>query len=192
MAAMSVANIVLTYQLNVESDRQRQELGAVAQQSEKISKEIEKLNNDYADINNDLYIARSNVQHSQEEVSRGMERAFRSVVTGYDLSVQSCGKTEGHPAYGVTASGVSLAGHDLYSARAIAVDPAVIPLGSRVRIIFDNPEASQYNGIYTAVDTGGAIKGTRIDLFFGDEGSGGVSQEALNFGIQDATVYILD
>ncbi len=189
---MSVANIVLTYQLNEKSDRQKQELVAVAQQSEKISKEIEKLDNIYADINSTAYVERQKVQHSREEVSRGMERSFRSIVTGYDLSVQSCGKTEDHPAYGITASGESLAGHDLYSARAIAVDPSVIPLGSRVRIIFDNSEVSQYNGIYTAVDTGGAIKGTRIDLFFGDTGSGNVSEEALNFGVQNATVYILD
>ena len=178
--------------MNEESDRQKQELVAVAQQSEKISKEIEKLDNIYAGINNTAYTERQKIQHSREEVSRGMERSFRSVVTGYDLSVQSCGKTEDHPAYGITASGESLAGHDLYSARAIAVDPSVIPLGSRVRIIFDNSEVSQYNGIYTAVDTGRAIRGTRIDLFFGDTGSGNVSEEALNFGVQDATVYILD
>ena len=39
--------------------------------------------------------------------------------------------------------------------RTIAVDPKVIPLGSRVEI----------NGqIYIAEDTGGAIKGNRIDM----------------------------
>lgn len=192
MAAMSVANIVLTYQLNNESDRQRQELTTVVQQSEKISREIEKLNDVYTNINSDTYTEKQRIQCRQNEVSRGMERSFRSVVTGYDLSVQSCGKAEDHPAYGITASGKSLVGHNLYSARAIAVDPTVIPLGSKVRIIFDNPDVKQYNGIYTAIDTGGAIKGTRIDLFFGDIGSDNISEEALIFGVQDATVYILD
>ena len=192
MVAMSVANIVLTYQLNNESDRQRQELTTVVQQSEKISREIEKLNDVYININSDTYTEKQRIQCRQNEVSRSMERSFRSVVTGYDLSVQSCGKAEDHPAYGITASGESLVGHNLYSARAIAVDPTVIPLGSKVRIIFDNPDVKQYNGIYTAIDTGGAIKGTRIDLFFGDTGSDNISEEALTFGVQDATVYILD
>ena len=45
------------------------------------------------------------------------------VVTAYDLSVQSCGKPIGHPAYGITASGYSLVGHTWYSVRVIAVDP---------------------------------------------------------------------
>ena len=128
---------------------------------------------------------------TKEEVSRGMDRAFRCTVTGYDLSAQSCGKSESHPAYGLTASGVSLAGHNLYSARAIAVDPNVIPLGSKVRIKFDNEKMSKYNGVYTAVDTGGAIKGNKIDLFFEDCSSNSVSNEAIEFGVQTALVQII-
>lgn len=43
----------------------------------------------------------------------------------------------------------------------IAVDPSVIPLGSRVRI----------NGIiYTAEDIGGAIRGNHVDIFVNNEG----------------------
>ena len=95
------------------------------------------------------------------------------------------------PGYGLTASGVNLSGQSLESARAIAVDPTVIPLGTKVRIKFKNPNYQQYNGVYTAVDTGGAIQGNRIDLFFGDFRSPRPSQAALNFGRQEARVIVL-
>lgn len=109
--------------------------------------------------------------------------------TAYDLSVQSCGKLPSHPAYGITANGTNLRGQTREMAMAIAVDPNVIPMGSNVYIEFDG-ERSKYNGIYKAVDTGGAIKGHRIDVFFGDS-QNVVSQEALNFGRANARVAIL-
>lgn len=57
--------------------------------------------------------------------------------------------------------------------RTIAVDPNVIPYGSEVNI----------NGkSYVAEDTGGAIKGNRVDILFETH------QEALNFGIQHTDV----
>ena len=60
--------------------------------------------------------------------------------------------------------------------RTIAVDPKVIPLGSKVVI----------NGFeYTAEDTGSAIKGNRIDILFPTH------QDALNFGVQYAEVAIV-
>lgn len=57
----------------------------------------------------------------------------------------------------------------------IAVDPSVIPYGSKVKI----------NGhTYIAQDCGGAIKGNRIDVYFDDH------QEALIFGVQMADVLL--
>ena len=58
--------------------------------------------------------------------------------------------------------------------RTIAVDPSVIPMGSHV--VFNNHE-------YIAEDTGGAIKGKRIDLFFNSH------QAALNWGVKYMDVY---
>ena len=104
----------------------------------------------------------------QEEMSRGYNRGAIFEITAYDLSVESCGKSPGHPSYGITASGESLAGHSLESARAIAVDPSVIPLGSSVRIHFIDENMQCYDGIYRAVDTGGAVRGNHIDLFAGE------------------------
>lgn len=60
--------------------------------------------------------------------------------------------------------------------RTIAVDPSVIPYGTEVMI----------NGnTYIAEDTGGAIKGNRIDICFASH------DEALQFGRQVAEVFIV-
>lgn len=58
----------------------------------------------------------------------------------------------------------------------IAVDPRVIPYGSEIKI---------NDHVYIAQDTGGAITGARIDIYFDDH------QEALEFGLQTAEIYIL-
>ncbi len=67
----------------------------------------------------------------------------------------------------------------------IAVDPRVIPLGSRLYVVSDGGDRSWSYGPGLAEDTGGLIKGAKIDLFFmtGDE--------ANDFGIRPAKVYIL-
>lgn len=59
----------------------------------------------------------------------------------------------------------------------IAVDPSVIPLGSKVYI--------PGYGYAIASDTGGAIKGNIIDLFMNSE------QACLNWGRRPVTVYII-
>lgn len=57
----------------------------------------------------------------------------------------------------------------------IAVDPGVIPYGSEVKI---------NDHVYIAQDTGGNIKGDRIDIYFDDH------QAALRFGLQTYEVFI--
>ncbi len=108
--------------------------------------------------------------------------------TAYDLSFESCGKDRSHPAYGVTSSGTKAT-----VGRTIAVDPEVIPLGSRVKITF--PEKYSYlDGIYIAEDTGRLIKGNRVDVFFGEDktGSKTVNRLAMAFGVQDVEVEVLE
>lgn len=64
----------------------------------------------------------------------------------------------------------------------IAVDPSVIPLGSRVYIQY--PDG---HGEYAvASDTGGAIKGHRIDVAKWTVG------EAQDFGLQQVKVFVVD
>ena len=59
----------------------------------------------------------------------------------------------------------------------IAVDPSIIPLGSKVYI--------PGYGEAIAEDTGGAIKGHRIDLFLNSE------NECINWGRRNVTLYVL-
>lgn len=66
----------------------------------------------------------------------------------------------------------------------IAVDPSVIPLGSRVFVVAEDGTSWSY-GPGLAEDTGGLIKGNRIDLFFM------TGTEATNFGVRMAKIYIL-
>ena len=67
----------------------------------------------------------------------------------------------------------------------IAVDPSVIPLGSRLYVVSDGGDQSWSYGPGLAEDTGGLIKGDKIDLFFM------TGSEAEQFGIRPAKVYIL-
>lgn len=126
-------------------------------------------------------------------LSRNAELSTAKIftVTAYDLSVQSCGKEIGHPSYGLTASGFNLTGLSRGDAMSIAADRNVIPMGSQVKVTFTDPNYTQYDGIYTVRDTGGAIKGYKIDLFMGDFQSNTASQEAMNFGVTKAEVVIL-
>ena len=85
-------------------------------------------------------------------------------LTAYCACEKCCGKSDG-----ITATGTKATAN-----RTIAVDKTVIPYGTTV-IINGNE--------YVAEDTGGAIKGNIIDIFFDDH------EEALNFGVQYANVY---
>lgn len=81
--------------------------------------------------------------------------------------------------YGVTATGKTLK-HGM-----VAVDPNVIPLGSKVYV--ESTDGSWVYGVASAEDTGGAIKGNKIDLCY--EGS---VASVRAFGRRTCNVYILE
>ena len=120
-------------------------------------------------------------QTAQTATSRGGFR-FNSqmdmVATAYDLSYESCGKYPDHPEYGITASGTKA------QPGTVAVDPDVIPLGTKLYIA--STDGSPDYGFATALDTGSAIKGYRVDLFMEDKA------DAINFGVRQVKVYILE
>lgn len=88
--------------------------------------------------------------------------------SAYTASCEGCS--------GITATGINLKTNP--NAKIISVDPAVIPLGSKVYV--------EGYGEAIAGDTGGAIKGKRIDVFFPSQ------QDAINFGVKQLKVTILD
>lgn len=93
--------------------------------------------------------------NSNTDVSK--YKAVEVVATGYYAGKESTGKNPGHPEYGVTRSGLKVL-RDEYSFSTIAADPAVFPIGTVLYI--------PGYGYGVVADTGGAVKGKRIDLYF--------------------------
>lgn len=83
--------------------------------------------------------------------------SMKVTATGYTAGYESTGKTSKHPQYGITYSGVKVR-RDKNSVSTIAADPKVLPLGSILYI----PDY----GYAVVADTGSAIKGRKIDLYF--------------------------
>ncbi|CAM4153724.1 3D domain-containing protein [Lederbergia lenta] len=111
------------------------------------------------------------------EVSRDWSKypSKEVVATGYTAGVESTGKNPGHPLYGITYSGVKVK-RDLYST--IAADPKVFPLGTVLFI--------PGYGYGVVADTGSAIKGDIIDLYFET-----VADVYNEWGKQTVEVYII-
>ncbi|NLB81372.1 MAG: DUF348 domain-containing protein [Clostridiaceae bacterium] len=102
-------------------------------------------------------------------VSRSGELRYKKVIT--------C-SASAYCIKGRTASG------SMSQVGAVAVDPKVIPLGTRLYI--EAPDGSWSYGNAVAADTGGSIKGNKVDLFMN------TYQEAIQFGRRSAKVYILE
>ena len=81
---------------------------------------------------------------------------------------------------GKWASGYTATGTLATEGRTIAVDPEVIPYGTRVLLIW--PDGTQRE--YIAEDCGSGVNGNHIDVFFNDH------QAARVFGVQSAMVYL--
>lgn len=114
-------------------------------------------------------------------VSRGGEqvlyrKTIRVKATAYCPCAICTGKFRTDTGYARTASGtIARRNPDGYST--IAVDPSVIPLGSKVYV--------EGYGFAIAEDVGGAIKGNIIDVFFDTH------SQANNWGVRYRNVYIL-
>lgn len=95
-------------------------------------------------------------------------KEFYVSATAYTASCAGCS--------GITATGINLKANP--GLKVIAVDPNVIPLGSKVYV--------EGYGYAVAGDTGGAIKGNKIDLFMANH------SDAVAFGRQQVKVTVLN
>lgn len=100
----------------------------------------------------------------KKKTYKGYISLGKYTLTAYCGCSKCCGKSDG-----ITASGTKAKAN-----HTIAVDTKKIPLGT---IILINGKK------YVAEDTGGAIKGKKIDIYFSSH------SEALEFGRQKAYVY---
>lgn len=94
-------------------------------------------------------------------------QTFTVTATAYTAKCDGCS--------GVTATGVNLNANP--NAKVIAVDPSVIPLGSQVYV--------EGYGYATAADTGGAIKGNKIDVHVPSK------DEARSWGVRTVNVTVI-
>ena len=99
--------------------------------------------------------------------TEGKSRTLSCLGTAY-----SC---DGRP--GITATGT------VVHLGTVAVDPRVIPLGSKMFITSD--DGKYVYGYCTAEDTGGLIKGNRVDLYYN------TTAECFQFGARRVTVRVL-
>lgn len=104
----------------------------------------------------------------EEQKSDEVAKELTVTATAYTANCEGCS--------GTTATGVDLKANP--DAKVIAVDPNVIPLGSKVYV--------EGYGYATAEDTGGAIKGNKIDVFIPSK------DDALEWGRKQVTVKVLN
>ena len=100
----------------------------------------------------------------------------------YSLSCSATAYTCQSPS-GITTPGMTYSGTPA-RVGAIAVDPSIIPLGSKLYIV---SEDGQYvYGYCVAEDTGSGIKGYAVDLYYN------YYDECIQFGRRAVTVYVIE
>ncbi|HLR60816.1 MAG TPA: LysM peptidoglycan-binding domain-containing protein [Lentibacillus sp.] len=111
----------------------------------------------------------TNEKQSQESSQDNPEgKTITATATAYTGDCDGCS--------GVTATGVDLNANP--NKKVIAVDPDVIPLGSKVHV--------EGYGYATAADTGGAINGNKIDVHVPSK------SEAYDWGVRTVDVTIVE
>lgn len=122
----------------------------------------------------------------KQELSRAVTKqpVNKVLAVGTRRVISRGGKTyEYTKAYAMRASAYTHTGNNTATGTkpkagfSVAVDPSVIPLGSLLYV--------DGYGYCKAEDTGGAIKGNRIDLFFDSE------SECVDWGVRTVRVYVL-
>lgn len=105
------------------------------------------------------------------------EKMLEMRATSYTASYKDTGKNPDHPQFGITYTGMRV------RLGVIAVDPRVIPLGTKVYVegVGNVPDY----GYAIAADIGSAIKGNLIDLYFNDQ----TTVDA--WGCKNIRVYVL-
>lgn len=159
--------LVCTFIIAILGSNQKAELLKLENEAIEYREEIDSLEKEISELEEDIKREKEingNLKKENHElkevksVSRGnTSRTFQA--TAYCGCRKCNGKWTGYP----TASGT-----DYVAGRTIAVDPNVIPLGSKVTV--------EGMGTFTAEDTGSAIKGNIIDIYFDSH------NEALKFG----------
>ena len=116
-------------------------------------------------------------EDKEEKTEKVSAEPKKDKSSGKELTVTATAYTaECKGCIGITKTGVNL--NENPDAKVIAVDPSVIPLGSKVHV--------EGYGYATAEDIGGAIKGNRIDVFIPEQ------DDAIEWGRKNVKVTIIE
>jgi 3D (Asp-Asp-Asp) domain-containing protein len=125
-----------------------------------------KLKSDTIKVKQVLKITKPTATVKKASTSSKAYKTITVKATAYTASCTGCS--------GITAIGLNLKKNP--NVKAISVDPKVIPLGTKVHV--------EGYGTAIAADTGGAIKGNKIDVFMPSK------SKALNWGRKTVKVKI--
>ncbi len=192
---ISAIQSVMIYNLH-ERHLEAQNSYVSSEELERLSERIEQLTDDRKSRDELLHILNEECYRLSEELKAmtgrrqtSMHNHSNAPVTNHALvgddgflAFEATAYTDG----GVTANGYDTRGKGWLDSMIIAVDPSVIPLGSQVYIQFDGDWA-QYNGVYSAEDTGGAVRGNIVDIFVGH----GEDSRAFQFGRRSVRLKVL-
>ena len=92
------------------------------------------------------------------------------------------GTTKSYRATGYAVKHRKTAGGTRPKEGAVAADPKLLPLGSKIRVC----EAGDFSGVYVVTDKGRKIHGAKLDLFFES------AREAKRFGKRTLKVAVLE
>lgn len=145
---------------------------------EAVNKVLEKIEK----IDTNVYASRGAVINRSVSAPSEYVKVIDMKATAYCLCEKCCGKSESHPQYGVTRSGLKIVPGT--GMKVIAVDPKVIPLGTTVYVEGLNGVADY--GYAIAADTGGAIKNNKIDLYMETHDA------TMQWGIKNVRVYVVE
>jgi 3D (Asp-Asp-Asp) domain-containing protein len=122
-----------------------------------------------------LHQANSKMPSTKPSGDLSIYESLEVMATGYTAGIESTGKSSGHPQYGITYSGVRVRKAMVST---IAADTKVFPLGTLLYI--------PGYGYGLVADTGSAIKGNKIDLFYLNK-----KEVYDNWGKKKVNVYVL-
>jgi len=107
--------------------------------------------------------------------------------TGYDLSIQSCGKSYSNPYRGITKNGYNL--NNKSHSQVMTVSSNKFPMGIKLKLTFPKSH-EKYNGLYIVRDTGN-FGNNVLDVYLGDFGEK-VNQDTIKFGRVDVEVLVVE
>jgi len=113
-----------------------------------------------------LKVKKTTTAKKASSTTKTVRKTINVKATAYTANCKGCS--------GITATGLNLKKNP--TVKAIAVDPKVIPLGTKVHV--------EGYGHAVAADKGGAIKGNKIDVFIPSK------QKALNWGVKTVKVTV--